>query len=155
MKELFNGSVSKETANTIKELEMSGVSSGMCDFNLPDGFWLFANKDVNLYLPESFETASTEYATTLIGEAFKKMIDAGVEFFIFTDSDASGIGGLADVQVVYDKGTTDIIGINFDSDLTEEPILWSAVQGSTYTANCISFGSSPVTTGFQWELTGE
>ena len=62
---------------------------------------------------------------------------------------------MAEVQVVYEEGTTNIIGISLDSDILEEPSVWSATEGNTYTANCISLGDNPKTYSFSWQTIGE
>ena len=155
MEEIFNGNVSKETASMIKEMKSSGGSLGVSSFYLWVDFEVVTNRDVSAYLPESTTSAvEKDELTNALGDAFQNMLNDGVEFFAIFIQDDVGVIGVAEIQVIYDEGTTNITGISLDSDILEEPSVWCATDGNGYIANCISLCGNPGNHSFSWHTAG-
>ena len=153
MKELFIGNISKETADMIKEMEASGGPLSTCQLNLVSVIVL-TNSDISSYLPESTdEPIEPQEMTSLLGEAFKNMVDDDVDFFYYDN--VGGSMALADVQIVYEEGTSNIIGISFDSTILDDPIVWSATGDTVYGADSLTFGNNPECSLFSWSTRGE
>ena len=152
MKEIFQGNITKETADLIKELSAggggsTGVVEGYSDVMLDD-YDLLADNDISSYLPEStVEAIPPENLTDSLGRALEEAVNDGVNFYVQLDS----VVKKATIQNIYsEEDPTEIISVEITSDAFDEPDYWVANNDSEYSSDCFSLTDTPLHTFFDW-----